>query len=86
VDEITNQKTEFIRLRCKLIRQKSSPKFNTVSFSLVHSRKKLWSITICCPRRKGGREEKRRFLCFVYLSKLQKGSLYNDLIEKRAVE
>jgi len=63
VDEITYLKTKFARLMCKSIRRKNSTRFNTASFSLVHSREKLWSITVCCPRRKEGREEKRSFPC-----------------------
>ena len=64
VDETTDLKAKFARFRCKSIKRKSFPRFNTGSFSPVHSREKLWSITVCCLGRKGGREEEKRFLYF----------------------
>jgi len=72
VDEITDMKAKFARLRCKSLRLKSSPRFNTVSFSLVHSREKLRSITIFCPGRKKGRKEQRRLVFFCVSSRVGK--------------
>ena len=66
MDETTDLKAKFARLRCKSLRRNSSPRFNTASFSLVHSREKLWSITIFCPRRKKKRK-KEKCLCFLCL-------------------
>lgn len=68
VDETTDLNAKFARLRCKSIRGKSSSRFNTTNFSLVHSREKLWSIKVCCPGRRGGREDERRFLFSVRVS------------------
>jgi len=62
VDETTDLKAKFTRLRCKSLRQNSSLRFNTTIFSLVHSREKQWSITIFCPGRTKAEEEEEKLV------------------------
>ena len=81
VDETTHLKAKFARLGCKSLRQNSSPRFNTTSFSLVHSRKKLWSIPIFCQEERKKRKKEKN-LCFCVFSSLQKDLLYSDLVEE----
>ena len=60
VDDTINVKAKFTRLRYKSLRRNISPRFNTVSFSLVHSREKLWNIAIFFPgiKKEEGEREK----------------------------
>jgi len=69
VDETIDLKDKFTRLTCKSLRRRSSPRFKAVSFSLVHSRERLWSITIFCLGRMKGREEERRLVFFCVSSR-----------------
>jgi len=59
----TDLKAKFAKFRCESLRRKSSPRFNTTSFSLVHSREKLWSITIFCNEER----KERSFCCISFL-------------------
>jgi len=58
VDETTDMKAKFTQLRCKSLRRNNSSRFNTASFSLVHSREKQWSITIKRRTKEEEEEEK----------------------------
>jgi len=66
VDETIDLKAKFAQLRCKSLRQNISPRFNTASFTLVHSSEKLWSIVIFCPKREKEEEELERAYVYVY--------------------
>ena len=66
VDETIDLKAKFAQRRCKSLRQNISPRFNTASFTLVHSSEKLWSIVIFCPKREKEEEELERAYAYVY--------------------
>jgi len=61
-----NLKAKFARPRCKSLKRNSSLRFDTTSFSLVHSREKLWSVTIFRPLKK--KEEGRKRKAYVSVS------------------
>ena len=63
------------------VKEKQLPRFNTTSFSLVHSREKLWSITIFCLGRKKEEEEGEKLVLCVF-SSLQNDQLYNGLVKE----
>jgi len=65
LDATTDLKTKLAQLRCKSLRRNNTPRFNRTSFLLVHSREKLWNITIFCLGRKKEEEGGERACCGV---------------------
>jgi len=57
---------------CKSLRRNSSLRFNTTSFSLMHSREKLGSITIFCLGRKKEEDEVEKAYVFMNFENYRK--------------